>query len=261
MKFKYLDAKFIFTILANGFNRLILFVTFIIIISTIPAAAQKKDKSEDVVYLKNGSIIRGTIVENQPGVLLRIRTEGKSEWVFKYEEIEKITKEEISAPKKEVFTKNKGIYGLFQAGLLMGDGGYNSIVVDMNTNLAIGYKFHRLLGVGGAAGIDIIHNIAFIPLTIDLRGNVLDNAVTPYYALQTGFSMPLNDDIESKKMSGGFIANPAIGLQISLSKDVAMLLEAGFRYQQYYVTGQNWRGEYDQTITINRYNFRFGFIF
>jgi len=55
----------------------------------------KPDNSQyvDVVYLKNGSIIRGTIIEQTPNVSLKIQTKDGSIFVYKMEEVEKMTKE------------------------------------------------------------------------------------------------------------------------------------------------------------------------
>jgi hypothetical protein len=48
---------------------------------------------QDVVYLKNGSIIRGVIIEQVPAVSIKIKTKDENIFVFKVEEIEKIVKE------------------------------------------------------------------------------------------------------------------------------------------------------------------------
>jgi len=48
---------------------------------------------QDVVYLKNGSIIRGMIVEQIPNISVKIQTKDGSVFVCKVEDIEKITKE------------------------------------------------------------------------------------------------------------------------------------------------------------------------
>ena len=48
---------------------------------------------QDVVYLKNGSIIRGLIIEQIPNVSLKIQTADGSVFVYKIDEIEKMTKE------------------------------------------------------------------------------------------------------------------------------------------------------------------------
>ena len=51
----------------------------------------------DVVYLKNGSIIRGIIIEQIPNQSIKIQTNDRNVFVFKYDEIEKISKEEAKA--------------------------------------------------------------------------------------------------------------------------------------------------------------------
>ncbi len=50
----------------------------------------------DVVFLKNGSIIKGQIVEIIPDSLVKIETADGSMFVFKMSEVEKITKENIA---------------------------------------------------------------------------------------------------------------------------------------------------------------------
>jgi hypothetical protein len=54
---------------------------------------ERETSLQDVVYLKNGSVIRGTIIEQIPNVSLKIRTNDQNVFFFKMEEIEKITKE------------------------------------------------------------------------------------------------------------------------------------------------------------------------
>lgn len=55
--------------------------------------SKTKEQLLDVVYLKNGSIIKGTILEQIPSVSLKIKTKDENVLVFKMEEIEKIVKE------------------------------------------------------------------------------------------------------------------------------------------------------------------------
>lgn len=49
----------------------------------------------DHVYLKNGSIIKGTVVEMVPNVQIKIETRDGSIFVYKMEEVEKMTKEKV----------------------------------------------------------------------------------------------------------------------------------------------------------------------
>lgn len=48
---------------------------------------------QDVVYLKNGSIIRGIIIEQVPNQSLKIQTNDGNIFVYKIDEVDKITKE------------------------------------------------------------------------------------------------------------------------------------------------------------------------
>lgn len=54
-----------------------------------------KEESEwlDIVYLKNGSIIKGKITEKEENIKMKIVTKEGNVFVFKVEEIEKITQE------------------------------------------------------------------------------------------------------------------------------------------------------------------------
>lgn len=124
----------------------------------------------DVVYLKNGSIIRGVIVEQVPNQSLKIKTLDKSVFVYKFDEIEKMTKEEsesnqtvaqIKPPKKvKIDTANrvntKGhLFINFNQGYAVNAAkqtiGYinneklvsGSFGTGLITNLRIGYQFHK----------------------------------------------------------------------------------------------------------------------
>jgi len=77
----------------------------VIINNTTPASAQ--NNYQDVVYLKNGSIIRGVIIEQVPNELLKIETADGNLFAYKIAEVEKITKERIvtqTAPQQSVIT-------------------------------------------------------------------------------------------------------------------------------------------------------------
>ncbi len=63
---------------------------------------------QDVVYLKNGSIIRGIIIEQVPNKSIKIETADRSVFVYQMDEIEKITKESFDSNAE----RRKGFIGL-----------------------------------------------------------------------------------------------------------------------------------------------------
>jgi hypothetical protein len=108
---------------------------------------------EEVVYLKNGSVIRGVIVEQIPGKSLKIKS-GVNIFAFTIEEVEKFTKEPVLRPKPELYNptyggnkairekiefnnryKPQGAYLLFGLG-----GGASQIGAGLGVELTVGGK-------------------------------------------------------------------------------------------------------------------------
>lgn len=71
-------------------QRYIIVVCVLVFALVSHASAQQY---QDVVYLKNGSIIRGVIIEQIPGDSLKIQTPGGSVFVHRMSEVLKIAKE------------------------------------------------------------------------------------------------------------------------------------------------------------------------
>ena len=64
------------------------------VVETAPASQEvKKTEYVDVIYLKNGSIIRGMVMEQIPNESIKIQTADGSLFVYKMDEVLKITKE------------------------------------------------------------------------------------------------------------------------------------------------------------------------
>jgi hypothetical protein len=70
-------------------KKFLLLLTFFLCIKS----ASSQTQLDEVVYLKNGSVIRGTIIEQVPNVKLKIQTHDGNIFVYNFDEIEKITKE------------------------------------------------------------------------------------------------------------------------------------------------------------------------
>lgn len=76
----------------------------------------------DVIIYKNGSTLKGTIVENVPGDYLMLKTIGGDHKVVKYDEIEKIEKESLNL--------GRDTYGgNFSSGFAIGGGGLVGIPI------------------------------------------------------------------------------------------------------------------------------------
>ena len=64
--------------------------TFLLFVSAMVFA--QTNSYTEVVYLKNGSIIKGIIIEQIPNEKLKIETKDGNVFVYEFKDIEKITK-------------------------------------------------------------------------------------------------------------------------------------------------------------------------
>lgn len=104
-------------------NLLILPLAFMLVAMCFVSHAQTM---RDVVSLKNGSVIKGVITEQTPPNQLKIKTADGSIFVYKYEEIEKISREEMpSLTTMNLHEKPdmKTVGGIFSLGIALGGGG------------------------------------------------------------------------------------------------------------------------------------------
>ena len=78
-------------------KRLILFLCA----TLLCGAAALAQTYQETVYLKNGSIIKGTVLEQEAGGNIKIMTSDGSIFVYKSDEVQKITKEAVSSSRSK----------------------------------------------------------------------------------------------------------------------------------------------------------------
>lgn len=242
---------------------------------SLPLAAQHGKK--DVVYLKNGSVIRGTIVLQDPGKMIKIKTSDNSVWVFPNEQIDSITR-----PARVKITPKTGYYNLTETGFLVGDysNATRAIFSLMNVN---SWFFRNGISTGIGAGVELSQE-SYLPVVADLRYYYGKRPSMPFVSLQSGYSIALGGSyeqtfyaIDDRRMSpviypgpvpdsandpisarGGFLINPAIGMQTPLNENLVMTFSAGYRYMRYrYTQG----ADYSIDIDYNRLSLKIGLLF
>jgi hypothetical protein len=194
----------------------------------------------EVVYLKNGSIIRGTIIEQIPNVKLKIETRDGNVFVYTYEEIEKITKEivptqdqkEDSDVNRRNQNKNEGGYmrsGYFNATELLISSGFGEAKNNGYSNFKNNSRFygfrtshgyqaspHFAFGIG--TGLIIGNYDNYIPIFIDMRFPLGKNKFRATFNIAGGTIL---------KETGNYFVNPSIGMKIYLSKRSSFNLNFG----------------------------------
>ena len=85
-------------------QRFILLTCLTAFVVTSPAFAQQM---EDVVHLKSGGVIRGTIIEQIPGESLKIKTRDGNVFVYAMDEIAKMSKEPVMEMRGHIGVQKK----------------------------------------------------------------------------------------------------------------------------------------------------------
>jgi len=199
---------------------------FFILLSILFSSYVKAQSNyQEVVYLKNGSIIRGIIIEQIPNVALKIQTADKSVWVYEFDEIEKIAKEEIPAEKKAYTEKEKfeirekGFASTIRGGIFASAIGYT-----YSATASIGYQFNKKYSL--TIGSGIFGGTKIIPIFLMNRINFIDGIVTPTLGIELGYTYI---DGSSGHYDSGYI-NPSIGLKLRMSKNSSWVFDFGYRY-------------------------------
>ncbi len=214
-----------------------------------------QNKKEDVVYLKNGSIYRGIIIEQNPEQNIKIQTHFKNVIVINYAEIEKINKEAIlpepsKKDSKQFEIKKRGFASFSEIGY--GIGLYNpSFQPFYETHLTgnylgfksvNGYQFNEYFVLGIGLEYNDYKEVQAFPVTIDARFCLINQKSSPVFIWNMGYTFGMKGE------KCGFIINPQIGFKTNISNNVAYIINVGFRFQQTELIYNNHWGQYESNI-------------
>lgn len=220
---------------------------------------------EDVVYLKNGSIIRGVIIEQVFNVSLKIQTKDRNVFFYKVEEVEKITKEELKDPNVNSSSttqlgkfqfdkvKSKGYQNILEIGGVFGvaniryvyESSFNSFNNRNGLNLfsiqdVNSVKLDRITSIGIGVGVEIGRpsNGRFlhlnIPVFADFRFRPLKSRFSPIFIQQLGLSfLPIYSGDVDEQTYYGALLNTKIGLNAFVNNKTSLNLGMGYRFQHY----------------------------
>lgn len=219
--------------------------SILVILMLAPFALFAQNGMQDVIYLKDGSIYKGMIIETVPNVSYKIESRDGNVFAVKIDEVEKITKEEIERKNRSGYgwghhrwkndsiaykTRTKGYFNEVQVLIENVQGG---------VRMVNGYKFNRFAYLGIGIGIDRVFTNPFNPRINGLEKKELagiylplylfhagdgpsKGRFTPFYAIEAGYAMAFkgfgdndrNVDDFGNRLKGGVIAGAGLGFKI-----------------------------------------------
>ena len=187
-------------------------------------------------------------------------------FVFKMDEIQKITKEEVvpqmSVPVPESKAKppvteiadpplppesyNRGYLNIleFTFGRDVLRNHSNDAITgaaESNPQLSIGiqdingFRFSRQFSAGIGFGLHLYPGLVYMPLFADFRFHFNKKGISPYINAAIGYSftqMQILGFESSKDYYGGLLVNPAIGVRFPVRSRFSFIMSFGYRYQE-----------------------------
>ena len=243
----------------------IIFLIAIICISFYSQKTMAQGNYIDVIYLKNGSVIKGIIVEQVPNVSLKIQTADGSLFVYKISEVEKMTKEStgrinstnqqpnnlsnnINANQSQLpnYIEQTNAYeGILELGYsfgtmsLSGNGQIQQLtspaLAYLKLNSIHNHRFSPYFSAGVGVGLRLYTTDITdfcVPIFADARFNILKTLNCPF-SPYVGFGMGYTFDISENITGGasGLFINPSFGALYQISKQNTLHVGLGIEIQ------------------------------
>jgi hypothetical protein len=237
--------------------------TCLFAILLIFTAFQLYAQSRDMLYLKNGSIIFGTLIEitdNQ----YKIRTADNSIFVYKADEVEKYVKSVNSYDGR----KKSGIGMVLESGFLMGSP-ENELPMPFSFNCLINYtlKTSNIFGIG--SGVEFIQ-APYLPLFLEYKRMIINRKTAPFFFLRGGSLLHAKRDDGNNTYSQYYhVQNYKNGVMLTIGTGISWSNNYSETYLSFayrYATTSYVQHDYGQAeSTINNYynrlEIKFGFKF
>lgn len=223
-------------------------------------------KKEDVVYLNNGSVLRGIIKTDTSNNKISILNHAGDIWVFTFDEIDSVEREKIFDYKTYIFNKNGFEFKVNTT--ILARSGDHSIGKDIipGIDITLGYRLgHFSFNTGlGLQSYDQFQ----LPIFEELRLRLSGSSVAPFFLLKGGYTFSIEkkeDDWQySYKNKGGLNLTTGFGMEIISGEKTSLLFSISYHYQRlnYKLTPLNqWVAERKRSEEYNRFCFSIGALF
>lgn len=211
--------------------------SFIVLGLFISGLSAQKSVVKTLLHLNDGSVLYGSLIQENTDHIIWEMTDGNQ---INIQEAQ-IKKIELIPSDVQVFMGGqqreiRGQYGVLIGGAFFSksDNPWRNQRHAPSINASTGYRFHPWLAVGAGLGFDN-YEYHMIPVFAEIRGDLLNRAITPYYQLAVGYGwMTRRSDADTNfDYEGGLLMHPALGIKFNTRNRNAFLVEFGYRIQRY----------------------------
>ena len=170
-------------------KKLCLFIITLLLI--IPSFAQNE---KGIIYLKNGSILKGKYRYSDDLNKLQIITAGNT-WVFNAAEVDSITNlRDRRIQNYRTDNLNSSFFMRTEIGVLAGNSD-NSQTAPFSFSSSLNYQIEPVVSVGLGTGIEFLKE-SYLPVFLNFEYKFRNTYSTPYLFLKSGYLFPLGESNE-----------------------------------------------------------------
>ncbi|MBK7095443.1 MAG: hypothetical protein IPH57_10490 [Saprospiraceae bacterium] len=230
--------------------------------------SQNEPSYKDMIILKNGSKLYGSIIDYRVGGEVKLRLENGSLLTFTDDVVSKIEIYSPTSKNTRPFNiESNTIYHAFGIKLIPGSNIYSDNPrLGMGLEYSLGYRFNNYASLGGGAGAEYFNygfNEFFFPVFMDYMTFLRKSPISPFLRLQAGYGLLHTNSDNIIDKAGGLMFNPAFGFKFQGGYGINFTLDINFKYQEAKFTyrGQWGNQIYNRDVTFQRLLLRFGIIF
>ena len=228
------------------YKLLLLSIIFILSLSL------KAQTTNDVIYLSNGNIMRGKILEQSDSATVKIETLCGNVFNFNKTEIDNITKEKGFFEQQR---NQRAINGWFAGPTLGLNMGLESEAA-FSFKFAGGYRFMSYFGAGAGVALENYNDLVYVPVFASTKLFALKKVNSPYLEGKLGYSIATTPDTEWEEYKGGIMASASGVLSSNISDNSLIQFKLGYRVQHTTIAYPDW-GWNDYKISDKYKYYRF----
>lgn len=222
---------------------------------------------DDQVTLKDGSIIRGAVIEHFVGKHVKIMTLDGTTHQFPSDQVAEVSMDGHTEVKKSFESQERGYYHISTIGILGGEQNQTTRA-SFSYNMVNGYQLNKHWSFGVGTGLEYLDHIYF-PIYADARYFLNKKNFSPFISGQAGYSIPFGGVGSGDRWNeyyGGWLWGAEFGVRSYSSEHVGFVFGLGFRRQNLRLdqTFDPWGfdiGNVSQFHQLNRVSMRIGLLF
>jgi len=233
-----------------------IFIFLFLSFSPLQELSAQSGKKEDVITLKDGTLLYGWILDQEVGKFIRLELVGGSILVIEQEKISEITRlpsrfkrvsRSYNYKLKPILYRELGLYSYVSPQFSFRNGrnrrtGLEGSRMDVGIHLRVGYRIRRYLALGMGVGIDNTEGGVYMPIYLDISGDVLRRRVTPHYQISVGYSHGADPTWPNDRIEGGFTSFTGIGYKIHTQSKLEWTVVGGYKFQDSSERGNSFSG-------------------